>query len=274
MRPVNLIPAEDRKRSRIHPGGSNPLAYLVVGGLVAILAGVTALVMTGNTIAEREAEVVSLEQEEAAALAHADSLRAFSDFASAEQARRATITSLATSRFDWERVLRELALVIPPNVTLKSLSGAVAAGGSSAGASDLGAGIAGPSLALEGCALGHEGVAELVAALHDIDGVTRVGLANSEEEVTGNASSAVAPAADGTCTGGAAMFSIVVAFDAVSVEAGATPTAPAAPEVAAVSTDDGGVGAVTQESAEAADSVEQGTDNANRVVDQTLGAGQ
>ena len=28
--------------------------------------------------------------------------------------RVATVTSLADSRFDWERVMRELALILPP----------------------------------------------------------------------------------------------------------------------------------------------------------------
>ena len=60
MRPVNLIPAEERRGERA-PLRSGPLAYIVVGALVAALLGVTALVLTGNQIADRKAEVAQLE---------------------------------------------------------------------------------------------------------------------------------------------------------------------------------------------------------------------
>jgi hypothetical protein len=52
MRPVNLIPAEDR-RGEHAPLRTGPLAYVVLGALVALLVGVTALVLTGNQISER-----------------------------------------------------------------------------------------------------------------------------------------------------------------------------------------------------------------------------
>ena len=42
--------------------------------------------------------------------------------------RTETVDSLAQSRFDWERVMRELALVIPEDVWLESLTGTVAPG--------------------------------------------------------------------------------------------------------------------------------------------------
>ena len=60
MRPVNLIPPESR-RGRRAPLRSGPLPYIAIGALVAVLVGVTALVLTGNQISESKADVTRLE---------------------------------------------------------------------------------------------------------------------------------------------------------------------------------------------------------------------
>src|SRR5688572_574499 len=176
MRPVNLIPPEDRRGDRA-PLRSGPLSYVVVGALVAVLGVVTLMVMTSNDIAEREAEVEQLEADLETTTAEAERLAAFTRFATVRSEREATIASLAQSRFDWERVMRELALIIPEDVTLTQLNGAAVmnAEGSTAGAE-----IGAPNLAMAGCASSHSAVAEFVAALEDIDGVTRVGVGRSE----------------------------------------------------------------------------------------------
>ena len=66
MRPVNLIPVEERRGGGAKMRGG-PLAYIVVGALVALLAGVTLLVITSNQISTSKAEVTRLENENAAA---------------------------------------------------------------------------------------------------------------------------------------------------------------------------------------------------------------
>jgi Tfp pilus assembly protein PilN len=229
MRPVNLIPAEER-RGQHAPLRSGPLAYILIGALVAVLAGVTALVLTDNQISERKAEVTRLESEDAAARARAEELVAYTEFRSMSEQRVATVTSLADSRFDWERVMRELALILPSDVWLTSLdasAGAGSGGGEDGGASGLGAGVSGPALALSGCANGQEGVAGFVTALKDIEGVTRVGVQSSE---LADASSGAGAAGGGSGGEGdcrtrptIAQFEILVAFDAAPVPA----TAPA-----------------------------------------------
>ena len=92
MRPVNLIPPEERRgehaplrtgpdrlRRRRRPGRS-------------LLAGVTALVLTGNQISERKAEVAQLQQEDAAASAAAERLAAYTQFQALREQRVATVT--------------------------------------------------------------------------------------------------------------------------------------------------------------------------------------
>jgi hypothetical protein len=76
MRPVNLIPPEDRRGDRA-PLRSGPLSYVVVGALAAVLAVVTLMVMTSNGIAEKEGEVERLETEVETTTAEAEGLAAF-----------------------------------------------------------------------------------------------------------------------------------------------------------------------------------------------------
>ena len=62
MRPVNLIPVELRLGRRAALRGG-PVAYIVVGALVAALAGVTLLVVTSNQISHNKTQVAQLERE-------------------------------------------------------------------------------------------------------------------------------------------------------------------------------------------------------------------
>jgi Tfp pilus assembly protein PilN len=242
MRPVNLIPAEERRDAH-GPMRTGPVPYLLVGALVAALIGVTALVLTSNQISDREAEVARLEREDAAASARAERLAAYTQFRTLHEQRVATVTSLADSRFDWERVMRELSLILPENVWLVSLDATASpdasTGGSGEGASsgsNLRSSAPGPALELSGCASGQEAVAGFVTALKDIDGVTRVGVQSSELSHQAEG----AGASGGGGSGGEdcrtrdfiARFEIVAAFDAAPVPLSATegeaPTAPPA----------------------------------------------
>jgi Tfp pilus assembly protein PilN len=234
MRPVNLIPPEDRRGEQA-PLRSGPLAYVVLGALVLLLAGVAALVLTGNQVSEREDELATLEREDAAAAARAARLAPYVQFRDASEARVATVRSLADSRFDWERVMRELALVLPSDVSLTELTASAGgeAGGESGGGGELSSGIGGPSLAMSGCAISHKGVAGFVLALEDIDGVTRVGVQASQD--TGRSGEAGADSGGSECGVAAATteFTVVVAFDAAPVPPEAAEAAPeAAPESA------------------------------------------
>jgi Tfp pilus assembly protein PilN len=243
MRPVNLIPLEQRPGER-GPTRTGPVPYLLVGVLVAVLAGVTALVLIGNQVADRKGEVAKLEREDAVAAARAERLAAYTQFRNMHEQRVQTVASLADSRFDWERVMRELALVLPHDVWLVSLDASASKGSESGGSggSSLSGSIAGPSLAISGCATGQEAVAGFVTALKEIDGVTRVGVESSE--LAGEKEGAGSTSGSGGGEGGGssdcrtrsfiASFKMVVAFDAAPVpqlESGGEATAPA-PEAA------------------------------------------
>lgn len=251
MRAVNLIPPEDRRGEHV-PLRTGILSYAIVAALGLALAGVLALVLTGNTISEKQSERATLEARQLAAEQQAEELSPYGEFATMAEARRETVSSLADSRFDWERVLRELALVIPKDVWLDSLTGTVAPGvstGTDSGETVSDPSVTGPSLLITGCADGQVAVAGFVAALRDIDGVTRVGL---HQSALGDEDSDTAGAPSATGEGGAsgdcqtrkfiAAFDITIAFDAVpppplAGASSATGVAPTAPAPAAPATD-------------------------------------
>jgi Tfp pilus assembly protein PilN len=222
LRPVNLIPA-DQRRGESAQLRSGPLVYILLGALVLVFAGVTALVLTENQIADSKAEVVTLKREDAAAQARAERLAAYAQFRTLSEQRVATVTSLADSRFDWERVMRELSLILPADVWLVNLNATanpsvnIDGGGSSGG--NLRASVPGPALALTGCASGQDAVAGFVTALKDIDGVTRVGVESSELADKKNEAGAGGGGSGEDCRtrNFIAQFDLVVAFDAAPV---------------------------------------------------------
>jgi Tfp pilus assembly protein PilN len=224
MRPVNLIPSNER-RGDSAVSRTGPIAYLLIGALVAILGGVCALVLTDNEISDQKAQLTDLEAEHAAEQARANSLAAYTQFRSVRESRTMTVSTLADSRFDWERVVRELSLVLPPDVWLTDLKAtahpAVALdGGAEVAGRDS---AAGPALEIIGCAPSQQAVARFVAVARDIDGVTRVGLPKS-----------ALPGGSDSASGGdscqtrdfIAQFEMVLAFDAAPV-----PMATTAPPV-------------------------------------------
>jgi len=240
MRPVNLIPREERRGAQA-PMRTGPLPYLMVGALALALVGVALLVLAGNQVSERKAEVAQLKQEDAVAAARAEELSGYIQFQTLQQQREMTIGSLADSRFDWERVMRELSLVLPDDAWLVNVTASAspnsAVGEGGGGSASLRGSAAGPALELQGCAKGQEAVAGFVTALKDIDGVTRVGVESSnlgEEESSASAAGSGEAAAEGgnsDCQTREfiAQFSLLVAFDAAPVPVTSAPTEPVAP---------------------------------------------
>jgi Tfp pilus assembly protein PilN len=224
MRPVNLIPPEDRPGGR-RPMRGGPLAYVIVGALAAAVIGVAVLTVTGNQISESKAEIAKLEEETAAVEARAQALDAYTQFHNLREQRLATVASLADSRFDWERVMRELALVLPSDVWLTNLTGTASPNVSIDGAASvaLRSSIAGPALELKGCATGQDAVAGFVQALKQIDGVTRVGMQSSTlGEDSGGGGNATSGGSTCKTRDFIAEFQMVAAFDAAPVSSEAT----------------------------------------------------
>jgi Tfp pilus assembly protein PilN len=249
MRPVNLIPPDERRGDGA-PLRMGALVYVLTAGLALLLVGIVAVALTSKQVSDREAEKAALEQELAEAQAKAASLQAFIDFRGVQENRAATVSNLAQSRFDWPRVLNELALVLPSDIQLDTLTGTVSPSVQLASAAqiDTRSQVQGPALEIVGCAPSQDAVAGFVSTLEDIDGVTRVGVKSSglpEETGPATGSAGVAPVS-GAGTGSEdcqvspeiVKFEIVAAFDSVSTPSSGG-TAPTVPAPAAPQTDTG-----------------------------------
>jgi Tfp pilus assembly protein PilN len=207
VRPINLIPEEQRRSGSGGVSRTGPVAYVLVGILAVALIGVVMLVLFSNQVHDSEAEVARLETEKTAATARATKLSAYTNFKQVSEDRTRTVAELADARFDWVRVIRQLSLVLPGDVYFERLI-------ASAGGSGESSGVGAPSLALIGCADGQPSVAGFVAALRGIDGVTRVELGNStlNEKVGGGDGGG-----DPCARPGVAQFKMLVAFDGAPV---------------------------------------------------------
>lgn len=185
MRPVNLLPA-DLRPSR-PTGGRSGSAYLVVGALATALVAALALVVFSNQVSSRQDELAKLQQEAASARADAGPLAPFGEFAQVKATRIASVRSLAGGRLDWERLMRELALVLPKRTWLTSFSGATGGGAAavSGGAADSPA--SGPEVTLSGCAPRQRDVAEAMVRLRRVDGFRDVALSESARPARGDA---------------------------------------------------------------------------------------
>jgi Tfp pilus assembly protein PilN len=288
MRPLNLIPPEER-RGEAAPLRAGILSYAILGALALVLLGVVGLVLAGNSIKEQEAKLAALEVRKESAELRAAELSPYGEVASLAASRTETVDSLAESRFDWERVMRELALVIPENVWLESLTGTVSPGvtidAEGAGETTVDPSVVGPSLQISGCAASQNAVASFLASLKDIDGVTRVGMQQSK---LGDLDNAELGTTGGPPTGGAAAqgeddcqtrtfiaaFDITVAFDEVPTSPytpGST-AAPAPTAPATAGTDDGGTAEAGAESEAAEDSAAEQSETAQESAE-TVGVG-
>jgi Tfp pilus assembly protein PilN len=230
VRPVNLIPPEERHGGT--PVRTGPIAYLLVGALAIALAAVTMVVLANNKIDDRKAEIAQLNQQEAAASSQAAQLQPFIQFSDSEHQRTDAVRAVANSRFDWERVMRELSLVLPNDVSLTDLTAtAPNAASTDAGTTTTSAPTV-PTLELIGCAQGHDGVAAFLSALRDIDGVTSVDLQSSER--AGAQDTTSTDATDCRTNPSISKFTLTVAFGAAPAGQGsAAAPAAAAPAAAA-----------------------------------------
>jgi Tfp pilus assembly protein PilN len=244
MRPVNLIPPDERgsDRSAMRTGA---VSYVLIGALGLALLGIIALAFTSKQISDHKSEVNKLQAQEQQAEAKAQSLQAFANFRAVQDQRSSTITSLAQSRFDWQRVINELARVVPSNIWLVQLAGTANPQVSVTDSPEIQIrdDIPGPALEMVGCAPSQDAVAGLVSSLEEIDGVTRVGVSKSEKlEDSGSLSGAAVSSGSGEDTntecrthGFIAKFELAVAFDAVPTPAAATGS-PSVPSSLATST--------------------------------------
>ena len=234
MRAVNLLPPDSRGASKATvelgagpeaKGGAG--AFVVLGVLAACVAGTAGIVLTDNTIKQRNADLDQAAARQAALQAQVTKLKPYADYDAMAKTRVQTVKDLAGSRFDWEQSLRDLSRAVPDDVTLKQLVGDIATGSGGSGGSGLRGAIPAPAITLDGCAPGQTQVARLMARLRDIDGVTRVSLSKSQGTKTQVAKdgSATKRRLAMPCGSGVSQdFEVVMFFEGDAAKVATTPT--------------------------------------------------
>ena len=243
MRAVNLIPT-DARRGGTAPARSGGAVYVLLGAFAIAVVALASYVLTQNSISDRQAQLTKVKRDADTAQATATALAPYRQFAQLSQTRVETVRSLAASRFDWERAMRGLALVMPDNVWLTSFVGTVAPGINFGGSGPSGSSDTGtlrssqqvPAVELVGCTVNQAEVARVMARLRLVQGVTQVSLASSEKSDVSSAaggSGAAGATSGGTdCRNGSPkfpQFSIVVFFKALPGAPASAPSSGAAP---------------------------------------------
>jgi Tfp pilus assembly protein PilN len=197
VRPVNLIPLDERRGASRTAGGSEPIrVYVLLGALGVALVCVLALVITSNQINSKTDDLSKVQAQGQGVKQVADALRPYGQFAQIQQARQAQIGQLAAARFDWERALRQLSRAIPSNVWLLTLGATVSpkvqVDSAGSGGSALRDKANAPAFALTGCTYSQHAVARMMTRMQNLDDVTDVELAKSarKDEATSGAASA------------------------------------------------------------------------------------
>jgi Tfp pilus assembly protein PilN len=161
LRPVNLLPARYRpaRASGQRPG----IGYAAVGGLAVLLLMVLLYVVTNNGIKDAKNKTAVAQAEQQAAQVKIGQLQAYGDFAALKASREQAVAGVAQVRFDFERLMREVALVLPKNTYLTTFSASGTA----------------PTVSVAGCAPSYLGVATTIVRLRKLHNVTDVNLSTT-----------------------------------------------------------------------------------------------
>lgn len=235
MRAVNLIPSEQRSEGGVatRSGGAAYFVLVLIGGLavMAVLYG-----SASHTAESRRGEVAAIEAHTQEIQQQVSRLSPYTSFIQLREQRVQAVAQLVGSRFDWPAAMGELSRVLPSNVALTSVDGAIAtgpagaappssaaragasgassaAGGSTAGVSSATPPGATPTFTIVGCATSQSVVAQTLVRLRLIAGVKSAELQSSTKPAGGSGGAAGASTGAGGCSGGDPVFTVQVAFD-------------------------------------------------------------
>ena len=175
MRPINLLPTrfQPARASGERPG----IGYAAIAILAVLLLMIVGYVITNNGINDAKEKTAQAQAEQQVAQAKIGQLQAYGDFATLRTTREAAVKGVADARFDYERLMREVALVLPHNTYLTQFSsGAGAAGTTQTTATTT---STGPTVSVTGCAPSHPGVATALVRMRKLHNVESVDLQTS-----------------------------------------------------------------------------------------------
>ena len=169
MRAVNLLPRDDPRSSSRQ---TNPTVLVGVIGAVAATAILAALFLTVSTgVADKQSRLDAAQAELDATPAPPPVDTSGATLELEKSARVMALSTALVTRVAWDRVLREISLVLPEDVWLSTLS-AKAPGPAAVAAPTAGFTITGKTYS-------HDGVARLLARLAVVPQLTGVQMQHS-----------------------------------------------------------------------------------------------
>ena len=210
MKAVNLIPTEHRRAQA--SGAQSGSSYIVLGVLGVLLLMAVAYVFTSNNVNERTSDTAAAKSEADQLEAQVAARGAYTNFSQIKELRLASVRTVADTRFDWERLMRELSRVMPSGswiqTTDASATGNVA-GSDPVPASTTGAPVvAQPKANLVGCTPDQTDVAAMMVRMRQLHRVSDVELNESVKQLGSSGDASVE-----NC-GRYYKFDITVTFDA------------------------------------------------------------
>jgi Tfp pilus assembly protein PilN len=186
MKPVNLLPQEGRRR--YGDEGASKSAYIVCGVLALMLVMVAAYVLTANNVTERKNEAAVAGAEADRAEAEVAAQVNYTSFADIAQQRLASVAGVAQTRFDWERLMREVSRVMPHGSWLQATDASVTGDPNAAATAPVPGAVpapVGPYASFVGCTPDQSDVAQLMVRLRQLHRVEDVKLKESTREPGG-----------------------------------------------------------------------------------------
>ncbi len=181
MKAVNLIPTEQRRVQGT--GARTGSSYVVIGVLVTLLAMVAAYVVTANNATQRDSDAAAAKAEADRLEAQVAQRGAFTNFAQIKDLRLASVSTIADTRFDWERLMRELSRVMPGGSWLQttdaSVTGNVTGSETASAAAGTTAAVPQPKANLVGCTPDQSDVARMMVRMRELYRVSDVELNES-----------------------------------------------------------------------------------------------
>lgn len=178
MRAVNLLP-RDEGRTRRQPGTVLLTAVLGSVLLTAVLCG--GFLMASSGVTDKEAQLDSAKAELAAIPPPPQADTSQSTLVAEKDARLTVLGSALANRVAWDRVLREVSLVLPDDVWLETMNTNGPDPAAVTAAPPPGQTPAAPvgGFAITGYTYSHDGVARLLARLAVIPHLENVKLGSS-----------------------------------------------------------------------------------------------
>ena len=190
MRAVNLLPRQHVEQKRERP---NAVALgAAIGGAAVLLALVGGFLLANRSVDRQRQALADARAVLAVTPAHNVSAKTQSFRAKLLNQREQRSLALAAAigkRVTWDRVLRRVALVMPSDVWLQSLSGSVPLDGALTPATTTTPSALPPlptALTIQGYTYSQDGVARLMERLEVVPDLKNVQLQNSQSTQVGN----------------------------------------------------------------------------------------